>query len=389
MEPERPIEKRLRDCANKRREEAGPPLELHPATRRMLQGEVARCAPKPGAEGGSFKFLAALRPRLAWVLCVLAIAAVGAALLLPSLSHSTKKAPLTLADREELRSLTPVAAKPPVPSAVPPPTRLPTSDMAKAGANADLAANRERVASVAESTARTPPGAMEKSSQGNNRATMVEGGASAAPATAVDGFVAADKTLGLRAPGQKGAAESPVSNSQRYVQAAPASSPAVAGTVTAALSAGTAPILASFQMEQNGSDIRIVDADGSVYSGSLQLAKEPPSPNPALAQTTDLDKNTAVQGIGQGAVQSHLFYRFQVSGTNRSLKQSVTFNGKLFATANAAASPAWTNGLTVHGNQLKTPVKLFQLPLENSRVNGTAVINNVEAIPINAVPAAP
>jgi hypothetical protein len=34
-------------------------------------------------------------------------------------------------------------------------------------------------------------------------------------------------------------------------------------------------------------------------------------------------------------------------------------------------------------------VKLFQLPLENSRVNGTAVINNVEAIPINAVPAAP
>lgn len=328
MEPERPIEKLLRDCANKRREEIGPPLELHPATRRMLQGEVARRAPKPGEEGGLFKFLAALRPRLAWVLCVLAIAAVGAALLFPGLSHSTKKAPLTLADREELRSLTPVAAKPPAPSI-------------------------------------------------------------GSPATAVDGFVAADKTPGLRAPGQKGAAESPVSNSQRYVQAAPASSPAVAGTVTAALSASTAPILASFRMEQNGSDIRIVDADGSVYSGSLQFAKEPPSANPPLVRASDRDKNTAVLGIGQGAVQSHLFYRFQVSGTNRSLKQSVEFNGKLFATATVAASPAWTNGLALHGNQFQTPVKLFRLPLENSRVNGTAVINNVEAIPINAVPAAP
>ena len=40
-EPERPIEKLLRDAAQKRRDEAGAPLELHSATRRLLQGEVA------------------------------------------------------------------------------------------------------------------------------------------------------------------------------------------------------------------------------------------------------------------------------------------------------------------------------------------------------------
>ena len=42
MEPERNIEKILRSFAKKRREQAGPPLELHSAKRRQLQEEVAR-----------------------------------------------------------------------------------------------------------------------------------------------------------------------------------------------------------------------------------------------------------------------------------------------------------------------------------------------------------
>ena len=42
MEPERPIEKLLRDAGKKRRDDAGAPFELHPAARRLLQGEVAQ-----------------------------------------------------------------------------------------------------------------------------------------------------------------------------------------------------------------------------------------------------------------------------------------------------------------------------------------------------------
>ena len=52
MEPERKIEKLLRAYAKKRRAQAGDPLTLHPATRRLLQGEVARRKPKPGDDGG-------------------------------------------------------------------------------------------------------------------------------------------------------------------------------------------------------------------------------------------------------------------------------------------------------------------------------------------------
>ena len=51
MEPERDIGKALKACARRREEEMGPPREMHPATRRLLQGEVARLrAAKPGKQ---------------------------------------------------------------------------------------------------------------------------------------------------------------------------------------------------------------------------------------------------------------------------------------------------------------------------------------------------
>ncbi len=46
-EPQRDIEQDLQAYKQRRREQAGAPLELHPSTRKMLQGEVARTASRP------------------------------------------------------------------------------------------------------------------------------------------------------------------------------------------------------------------------------------------------------------------------------------------------------------------------------------------------------
>lgn len=68
MNEERPIGKLLRRFAKKRREDAGAPLEMHPATRRLLQGEVARQFRKGGTEKNSFiGRLTALRGRWLYV----------------------------------------------------------------------------------------------------------------------------------------------------------------------------------------------------------------------------------------------------------------------------------------------------------------------------------
>jgi hypothetical protein len=79
MDNERPIEKLLRRYAKKRRDDpAATGLELHPATRRMLQGEVSRQFPKPAAGGmKSVLGLKSLWPRLVWALPVLVVVGVG------------------------------------------------------------------------------------------------------------------------------------------------------------------------------------------------------------------------------------------------------------------------------------------------------------------------
>lgn len=78
MPPERDIEKMLKAAAEKRRREAGAPLELHPATRRLLHGEVARQyrrLPRPGFAGGDF--LARHRWRIAWAAGLTAVLGLG------------------------------------------------------------------------------------------------------------------------------------------------------------------------------------------------------------------------------------------------------------------------------------------------------------------------
>src|SRR5258707_6473501 len=91
MEPERKIEKLLRAYAKKRRADAGNPLQLHPATRRLLQGEVARRAKKPDEEEASMTLWELFRQRWALLAGFALIVFFGAALFLPALSSAKKK----------------------------------------------------------------------------------------------------------------------------------------------------------------------------------------------------------------------------------------------------------------------------------------------------------
>lgn len=79
--PERQIEELLRAYAAKRRQEAGPPLELHPVHRRLLLDEAARTwgqQPAPAsARRPGWAAIAALWPRLAGAAVVLALIGLG------------------------------------------------------------------------------------------------------------------------------------------------------------------------------------------------------------------------------------------------------------------------------------------------------------------------
>jgi len=80
-EPEKKIEELLHAYSRKRREDAAAPLEVHPATRRMLQGEVARQAKSGGASSASprpwWKTLLLIGPKYAGAVGMFAILALG------------------------------------------------------------------------------------------------------------------------------------------------------------------------------------------------------------------------------------------------------------------------------------------------------------------------
>lgn len=77
MEPKRPIERLLEAYAQRRRRQAGPPFEPHPASRRLWAGEVNRQFAGARRAPDSRGWLQGWLPRLAWSLAILAVLGVG------------------------------------------------------------------------------------------------------------------------------------------------------------------------------------------------------------------------------------------------------------------------------------------------------------------------
>src|SRR5690349_22070501 len=66
-DPDNKMDDLLKSYAKKRQEEAGAPAEMHPATRRLLQAEIAKLRPEPSAPRVPWwQNLLTLWPRLAF-----------------------------------------------------------------------------------------------------------------------------------------------------------------------------------------------------------------------------------------------------------------------------------------------------------------------------------
>lgn len=68
MENERKIEKLLRTYAKKRRADAGEPMKLDPADRRLLQHEAARLARRTDEDDALLTLWSLFRRQWAWLL---------------------------------------------------------------------------------------------------------------------------------------------------------------------------------------------------------------------------------------------------------------------------------------------------------------------------------
>ena len=469
MEPERHIEKLLRAYAKKRRAQAGDPLELHPATRRLLQGEIARNAPKPDEEDASMTLWEFFRQQWAFLLSFVLIIFFGASLFFPALSTAKYKAQkatamsnlrqigmaaqmaaeenngrlptsldaltnqlgsdMILTDRESGKRFVYIAGGEKL-DGLPSNSVLAYSPTDKKGRTVLFADGRvevingarfseltnrevqelafakdsehrqptktpEEIPAASGIAAATPPISGQLKAEDNPKELKL-GDLGIAATNAVE--------LAANAPAAPTATMDRLATAQKNeVQFASAASHNFAMGLQNAFKNTIAPVkgvpvLVNFKVQQNGNAIRVVDADGSVYDGSLlpenAVAQNEPAPaaTPAPPATAPTQIERTKTTTSRDELQTAQNYFFRVTGTNRTLKQNVVFAGNLVARANATTnsqqSVGSTGGLGGSAGQSQSGLT-NQSPWSNSRIAGTAVIAVTNQIEINALPLSP
>jgi len=388
MAEERDIEKQLRGYAEKQRREAGAPLQMHPATRRLLQDEVRRTCKKPAAVNERTSLFASWRFRIAAGACVVVLAA---AVFLPALSKSKSKS-MRLAKNLELReraitgpgqyrlgSAPPKSAPAPVASPLPPSR----GDMGKDW----LVTTRE--INLNEAATKSPTVVVTNG---------IASGMAAAVPTPTFASQSAQQNFFFR---NAGAPDDISMATGRLIgdQLAKSDLKHLLND-QAGVAVGKSP-LAVFQMEQTSNQIRITDSDGSVYNGDLTVtnAGTPVAPSGGIAfapapaaeaerQSPQPAFPNRVPSINDAVLQQNQNFRFKAAGTNLSLNQRVTISGEFIA----ATNPATLWGTTQNGggggaNSQATATGSKQL--SNGRIIGRIVLDNGQEIPLNAIPVAP
>lgn len=456
MEPERPIEKLLRAVAKKRREEGSEPFELHPLARQELLREVSRrSAPKKG--GLFLRFLSGLHPRFALALCGLALAVIGAALLMPllrekrnvstlaaaqnsfatpTLNNNLSPSPATtapanapvLAEKSAknstvvlagTRNVQTIALKPAPPNEAnrklafapvesPKPITGVEDDVTLDNSSQFRAPVPAAAAPAATFEAARPYQPAAEASAAGNAATTTVGG-SIVPQLATNAVMPSLTLAASEPPAAKDSEEKELpafsashaamfdgTVSDRTEARLPISQRFYRVTVTPAArqrgfgggGAGAAvPLLSSFQVEQNGKQLRVVDTDGSVYTGTWRVAptaNAPPAAAPAGVQKGPVTPNAVRQA--QPVRNSAGSYFFRVAGTNRNLKQEIVFSGNFVPLTNAPTADTFKipGAANAFGVQQNPPGSSMLL---NSQISGKVVIGGKREIKLDAIPA--
>lgn len=480
QEPEKEIEKQLREHAEKRRAAAGDQLELHPATRWLLQGEVARTygPTPPVTESRTVRPWWSWWPGVLFASCVVLLlgvvifkpdkenqtdfaklsesapAATSAELAptstQPSADTMTVAAPVPAetataaklnlevknpaldaatvkADRMEssrqagsvpaaplavalkaapekpapefkakaavlTHEPTPAVASKPSPAAAPAVNISAPRDHALADAKVESQLAVKRMAATPPPAPGAPPPVLAPSgavmSEGRITSSPV-GGASLVTTvsnrqqlmdTSGVAFTAAISDPQARAGGQQFVQTPARSQMRRNYQSPP-----------------SPEVMAQFQVQQNGEELRFIDSDGSVYVGRMVapeadkalVADEALKKDAFLVEKEAADRNrtrAAVPTTGMRAPASKdaQVHYFRATGLNRSLNQPVTIDGTFMETNRSAVRGGLSQSTAkAEAAKQSTP---SPLPLPQLQIQGRVQIGDRQELIINAMP---
>lgn len=324
-EPDSNNDQALRAYAEQRRTQAGAPGELHPVNRRLLQAEIARMHGSPNAPAAPrANWFAGLWPRLATT-SVLIVAGVFAFRSTRDDTAPQRETPaLTLAETAGAPAPT-TSPTPPAPAAAPKPAAL--AEPAPVELR-DAPAEPQRLAIASEPQAaqrfrRARPVIEAKDAS-------VRADAAGAPLAAVPARYFKQQVIH--------SASAPENETRARLNEVDAAAVGVAGVKIGKSLAATAVVLDRFAVEQSGRELRFLDADGSVYTGTVEVAIAGTDVVTSLAAggspaTEPLANSVRRQAPSFAAVATNppatTQWMFKAYGINRTLQQPVIVDGSL------------------------------------------------------------
>jgi hypothetical protein len=401
-EPNSKMDELLKAYAKKRREQGEPPLEMHPATRRMLQDEVKRTL--RGAPA---------RPPLSWRKVRWPLVALGsgfAALLVMFAMINAQMRHLMPASGSVDSTFS--AAKPMLkgPETAAAPTASPAITASRPLAKQEdfkhqAASPVAAAGSVHTISAAAPEGAAGKNGdpqalvppEGSTSSSGFASDASAPPlvneksiAAAPAAAPPASAPIASSAPPSTAVAKEASAQGTPSALAAGNASGGAAGEFVQAQSFSQQPappplsnVLSLFHLQRDGQNVRVVDADGSVYEGQVVGVNSRSLASGRRGGRAEFGAAKKDNDLNEGTN-----WAFKVSGTNNRLQQNVVFTGNVLTVpANVQLRLESARGQNQGASQVQNaPGSAPVAPAQNSRVTGKVQVGDGKEIPIEARP---
>ena len=355
------MDEMLKAYADRRRQEAGPALELHPATRQMLQAEVTRTY-KQAPQRSWLQRMITFWPRVAFAATCLAITLTLVLFVLPekrlaemaqtrtveseSLLRDSRVADKEKADNYRLTHA-PAAPAPSTAPVLPPSSSL--DQLALKNEADEVKAKSEKLAELRKDD--------------NNTVRLMREEAANKPVARRSFANVTNTTAG-------------VSSRARYAQ-----QPVGEVQLGARLQTAQPIILNNFELEQVGNVVRVYDEDGSVYSGNVVLDEEVKK-----QRLYSVPQKPAAQsgGAAAGPTAGEQQVFFRAAGTNLRLNQQVSIEANILTVTNSLPGLAPADGVKQQQQQQRA---LTLTPQQT--IQGRAQVGSNQQVIINAVPAQP
>jgi hypothetical protein len=383
-EPKKPIEQMLEALAKARRAQFGDDPKMPNPMRTRLHEEIARAGAAEDEKAESRgSWLTMFWPRV-----TVAAALATLIVLVPAIwwnqSHPVAESGhLAVRGRSAgaAEGLKPVAAsedtlaKPPAVSATEPvnladnnqikiePAATPASEAEASKSSTRLARGRAATESPSEVT----KGFADK----EIAAAKIQAAPAAAPPAGADSNAKSDKMSGVAPPVAQLSSAGSLGTKQQFSQQSAIQSFRNNVQVTRA-----ANVLNTFQVKQEGSEIRVLDADGSTYTGKIEQLAKSAELDSRITARRDAAKETpryaakATRETESAAPQSY----FRATGYNVSLKKTLVFEG------NYAVPPAQQPARATSNDRERA-----EQSSNRARIVGTVRVNGEAPVEVDAI----